>query len=122
MKTDQCACKIHTQQDLYLKALREVDLQGRVACACRWCSAPDGQAARKGMWDHLGTFSEALACPKVDLREGDPEDDAGFMGRKPACSSMDCMLCGFGKEGGIPTCKALETSEQLVKWTRYEDL
>ena len=68
------------------------------------------------MWEHLGTFSEALAYPKVDLREGDPDDDVGFMGRKPACSSMDCMLCGFGKEGGIPTCKALETSEQLVKW------
>ena len=44
------------------------------------------------------------------------------MGRNPQCSSMDCALCGFGKEGGIPTCKALETSEQLIKWTRYDDL
>ena len=121
LKTDQCACKIHTQQDLYLKALREVDVEGRTACDCKWCSTPDGQAAWKKMWEHLGTFSEALACPKVDLREADPEDEVGFMRRKPTCSSMDCMLCGFGKEGGIPTCKALERSEQLVKWTRYED-
>ena len=67
LKTDQCACKIHTQQDFYLKALREVDVQGRAACDCRWCSTPDGHATWKGMWEHLGTFSEALACPKVNL-------------------------------------------------------
>ncbi|CAB1101276.1 unnamed protein product [Ectocarpus sp. CCAP 1310/34] len=103
---------------LYLKALREVDVQGRAACDCRWCSAPDGQAAWKGMWKHLGKFSEALAYPKVDLREGDPEDEVGFM----ACSAMECTLCGFGKEGGIPTSKALETSQQVVKCTRYEDV
>ena len=44
------------------------------------------------------------------------------MGWKAACSSTDRVLCGFGKEGGIPTCKALETSEQLVKWVNYEDV
>ena len=30
-KREQCACKIHTQQDLYLEALREVTVQGRDA-------------------------------------------------------------------------------------------
>ena len=65
---------------------------------------------------------EALACSKVDVREGGPEDDVEFMGRKPACISMDCMLWGFGKEGGIPTCETLETSEQLAKCVRYEDV
>lgn len=121
-KTDQCACKIHTQQDLYLKALREVTVQGREACDCRWCSAADGDKRWKQLWEHLGTFSDVIACPKVDLRAGDPHDEHGFMGRKPACSSFDCQFCGFGKQGGIPTCKALETSPQLVKWTRYEDV
>ena len=110
------------QQDLYLKVLREVDVQGRATCDCRWCSTPDGHATLKAMSEHLGTFSEALTCPKVDLREKDPEEEVGFMGRKPECSSLDCVLCGFGKEGGILTCKAVETSEQLVNWTRYEDL
>ena len=54
-------------------------------------------------------------------REG-PGGGGWFMGWKAECSSTDRVLCGFGKEGGIPTCKALETSEQLVKWTRYKNL
>ena len=70
----------------------------------------------------MGTFSEAIACPKVDLRARDPHEDMKFMGRKPECASFDCNVCGFDKEGGIPFRKVLETSEQTVEWTRYEDL
>lgn len=76
----------------------------------------------EGTWQHLGTFSDAVDCPKVDLRAGDPEEDMKFMGRKPECASFDCNVCGFGKEGAIPFCKVLGTSKQPVKWTRYEDL
>ena len=70
----------------------------------------------------MGTFSDAVACPKVDLRAGDPEEEHGFVGRKPERASSQCNVCSFRKEGGIPYCKALETSEQQMKWTRYEDL
>lgn len=88
----------------------------RAECDCRWCSAPDGNETwQAAMWAHLGTFSDAIACPKVNFRAGDPQDKFGFMGRKPACSFSDCTLCGFGKQRGMPTSKALETSEQLVK-------
>ena len=121
-KTDQCACKTHTQQQLYLNALKDVTVEGRSACDCRWCSAVDGDAIWKGHWQHLGTFSDAVACPKVNLRAGDPDDEHGFIGRKPECASSECNVCGFGKDRGIPYCKALETSEQQVRWTRYEDL
>eukprot|EP00903_Cladosiphon_okamuranus_P008202 g7897.t1 len=121
-KTDQCACKIHTQQTFYLEALENMTLVDRPVCDCRWCSAEDGDAIWKGHWRHLGTFSDALACPKVDLRAGDPEEDSEVMGRKPECASSDCNVCGFGKEGGIPFCKVLETSKQLVKWKHYGDL
>ena len=41
-KTDQCACKIHTQQQWHLNALKDVTVEGRWACDCRWCSAVDG--------------------------------------------------------------------------------
>lgn len=121
-KIDQCACKIHTQQTYYLAALREVDVQGRDACNCRWCSVENGGSEGKKMWSNRGSFSEAIACPKVDLRPGDPDATGGFMGRKLECGFSDCEVCGFGREGGIPTCKALEESQQLVEWTRYEDL
>ena len=122
-KTDQCACKIHTQQDLYLKALKDVTVANRSqVCDCRWCQSANGDEVWKGHFQHLGTFSEAIACPKVDLRAGDPHEDMKFMGRKPACASFNCNDCGFGKDGGIPFCKVLETSEQTVEWTRYEDL
>ena len=36
--------------------------------------------------------------------------------------SVLCSVCGFGKEGGIPFCKVLETLNQKVTWTSYEDL
>eukprot|EP00903_Cladosiphon_okamuranus_P012902 g12046.t1 len=121
-KTDQCACKIHTHQTFYLEALENMTLVDRPVCDCRWCSAEDGDAIWKGHWRHLGTFSDALACPKVDLLAGDPEKDSEFMGRKPECASSDCNVCGFGQERGIPFCKALETSKQLVKWKHYGDL
>ncbi|CAB1112097.1 unnamed protein product [Ectocarpus sp. CCAP 1310/34] len=74
------------------------------------------------MWSNLGSFSETIASPKVDLRAGDPDATGEFMGRKPECGSSDCEVCGFGREGGLPTCKALEESQQLVEWTRYGDL
>lgn len=41
-KTDQCARKVNTQHNLYLKALREVTSQGREACEYRWCIDKDG--------------------------------------------------------------------------------
>lgn len=120
--TEQCACKIHTQQVMYLDALRDVPVLGRGACDCRWRSSVDGDKEWKRLWTHLGTFSEALTCAKVDLRGGDFHDEHGFMGRKPDCSSFDCTECGFGRHGGIPTCKVLETSDQRVVWKRYEDV
>ena len=49
-------------------------------------------------------------------------DVYGLMGRKPECVSLDCTECGFGPDGGIPTCKALENSEQVVRWDCFEDL
>ena len=70
----------------------------------------------------MGTFSDAVACPKVNLRAGDPDDEHGFIGLKPECASSECNVCGFGKDGGIPYCKALETSEPQVRWTSCENL
>ena len=44
------------------------------------------------------------------------------MGRKSACGYSNCGFREFGRAIGIPTCKVLTTSDQLAKWTRYEDL
>eukprot|EP00904_Undaria_pinnatifida_P010123 jgi/Undpi1/6240/HiC_scaffold_20.g08724.m1 len=121
-KTDQCAWKIHTQQAFYLEARENMTLVDRPVCDCRWCIAEDGDAIWNGHWRHLGTLSDVLACPKVDLRAGDPKEDSAVMGRKPECASFNSNVCGFGKERGIPFCNVLETSKQLVKWKRYGDL
>ena len=40
----------------------------------------------------MGTFSDAVACPKEDLRAGDSEEDSVVMGRKPECASFDCNV------------------------------
>lgn len=114
---EQCCCKIHSQQDLYIQALQTVDMDSHGECECRWCrwSGVDGGRKWKEAWRHLSSFSDAVACPKVDLRAGDSEDDVGFWGRKPECSSFDCSECGFGKAGGIPLCKRLEESVKEVE-------
>ncbi|CAM9478793.1 unnamed protein product [Pylaiella littoralis] len=71
-KVSQCACMIHTQQKLYLDALRF--LMGAIHvncdCTCSWC---DDNGCKKwaGMCTSLHAFSEELACPKVDLLAGD---------------------------------------------------
>ena len=76
----------------------------------------------KEAWRHLGSFCDAVACPKVDLRADDPEDGVGFWGRKPECSSFGCSECGFGKAGGIPLCKRLEESVKEVEWNVFKDV
>lgn len=73
-------------------------------------------------WCNLSTFSEAIACPKVNLREGDLDDDAIWLGRKPRCTSTECRLGGFGTAGGILTCSRLENSMQEVEWKISEDV
>lgn len=72
---------------------------------------------------NLGTFSEALACEKVNLLGNDPEGGFEFMGRKPSCVAMNCAECGFGKPNGIPSdCKALERClDRQVGWIRFQD-
>ena len=119
-KKEQCCCKIHTQQQWYIDALRNIAVLGRDQCNCRVCSTEGGKGWG-AQWTHLGTFSDALLCPKTDLRRGDPHDKHGFMGRAPACVSSACSTCGFGRDGGIPTCKAVEQSDQLVRWKCFED-
>ncbi|CAM9845623.1 unnamed protein product, partial [Pylaiella littoralis] len=51
---------------------------------------------------HLDTFSDAVACPKVDLRAGDPKYDV-FNWRKPESSAFLCAECGFGGPKRTPT-------------------
>lgn len=79
-ETDPCACKIHTQQDLYMKALRVVDMDGREACDCRRYSAVGGGKMWKELWTHLGTFSDAIACPKVAYERGARTTSMGSWG------------------------------------------
>ncbi|CAN0279996.1 unnamed protein product [Ectocarpus sp. 6 AP-2014] len=117
---EQCACKIHSQQVLYIEALANVDMTSHGECRCRWCNA-DGGSRWRETWKHLGTFSDAIACPKVNLRVADPEGD-GWMGRKPECNALDCAKCGFGGADGIPICSKLENSEQTVVWKMFEDV
>ena len=77
----------------------------------------------KEAWRHLGSFSDAIACPKVDLRADDPEDDVGFWGAsRSAARSAACSECGFGKAGGIPLCKRLEESVKEVEWNVFKDV
>ncbi|CAB1114187.1 unnamed protein product [Ectocarpus sp. CCAP 1310/34] len=117
---EQCACKIHSQQVLYIEALANVDMTSHGECRCRWCNA-DGGSRWRETWKHLGTFSDAISCPKVDLQAVNPEGD-GWMGRKPECNALDCAKCGFGGADGIPICSKLENSEQTVVWKMFEDV
>lgn len=123
-KVLQCACQIHTQQQLYLESL--LFLMGAVhqdcKCECDWCDRL-GCKRWSNMCQNLGTFSQALACEKVDLLEGDSGEGVEFWGRKPACSALKCSDCGFGKSGGIPTnCTAMaKHKDKLVGWIRFED-
>lgn len=120
----QCACQIHTQQLLYLKALGFLmpAIHANCDCTCSWC---DELGCKKwaGMCESLGNFSQSLACDKVDLLEGDPNGGFEFWGRKPACTTMKCAECGFGKPNGIPAdCKAVEGSaDRVVGWIRFGD-
>ncbi|CAB1115158.1 unnamed protein product [Ectocarpus sp. CCAP 1310/34] len=117
---EQCACKIHSQQVLYIEALANVDMPSHGECDCRWCNVDGGRRWRE-TWKHMGTFSDAIACPKVNLRAADLEGDS-WMGRKPECNALDCAMCGLGGTDGIPICSKLETSEQTVVWKMFEDV
>ncbi|CAN0350989.1 unnamed protein product [Pylaiella littoralis] len=124
-EVSQCACQIHTQQSQYLDALEFLmgGVHGRDCdCACDWC---DGAGCQKwtGMCKNLHSFSEALACAKVNLLEGDPSGGVEHWARKPACTAGSCDECGFGNPNGIPTdCQAFEKhSHRLVGWLRFED-
>lgn len=81
--------------------------------------ANDGQTCARTS----ALISQALACEKVDLLEGDSDEGVEFWGRKPACSAMKCSDCGFGTSGGIPTnCTAMaKHKDKLVGWIRFED-
>ena len=118
---EQCACNIHSQQVLYIEALANVDMASHGECPCQWWNVDGGSKWREA-WKHLGTFSDAVACPKVNLRAKDPEDNVGFMGREPECSALKCKEYGFGGAKGIPTCTRLETSQEKVQWKVFEDM
>lgn len=89
---------------------------------CDWCDRL-GCKRWSDVFKNLSTFSQGLACDKVDLLEGDSEEGGEFWGRKPACSAMKFSDCGFGKKRGIPTnCTAMAKHEDtLVGWIRFED-
>lgn len=83
------------------------------------------QGQRPDMEAPVGVLGDLLRrhrVPKGRPTSGNPHDQHGFMRRKSAWNSFDCASCGFRRGGGIPTFKALETSDQLVKWTHYEDV
>lgn len=82
----------------------------------------DGGRKWQEIWQHLGTFHDAVVCPKVDLRAGDLQDDVGFMGRKPECNAFDGGECGFEGPGGILICTRLERSLEEVRWKVSEDV
>lgn len=104
---------------LYLKALNDVMVADRsLECDCRRCRSTDDGKIYKGHVQHSRTSSKAIAWPKGDLREGDPHKVMMLMGRKSECTSFDCNVGGFGKEGGVPFCEVLEASEQTAEWKR----
>ncbi|CAB1115972.1 unnamed protein product [Ectocarpus sp. CCAP 1310/34] len=117
---EQFACKIHSQQVLYIEALANVDMTSHRECGCRWCNV-DGGRRWWETWKHVGTFSDAIARPKVNLRAAGPEGNS-WMGRKPECNALGCAMCGLGGTDGIPICSKLETSEQTVVWKMFEDV
>ena len=122
---EQCACEIHTQQQLYLMALKmylkAMHPKGECECACVWCK--DGCGLWQRLCDNLGDFSELFACDKVNFFRDDPGGGTEFMGRKPACVNLKCADCGFDNDGGIPRCSAWDTwGERRVGWIRFGDL
>lgn len=123
-KVSQCACQIHWQQQLHLESF--LFLMGAVhqdcGCECDWCDRL-GSIRWSDMCKNLATFSQECACEKVDLLEGDSDEEVEFWGRKPACSAMKCSECGFGKRGGIPTnyTAMAKHKDKLVGWIRFED-
>ena len=94
----QCACKILSQQAMYIEALANVDTTSHGKCRCRWCSADRGSKLRE-TWIHLGTFSDVIACPKVNMRAADPEGDE-WMGRRPECNALTAKSADFQWRGG----------------------
>lgn len=115
-KFEQCACEIHTQMVLYLQAMdKAMKLVHDEDCECggcdRWLS----------MFKNLGSFSDSLACAKVDLLAGDPEKRVEFFGQKPECSSMTCDRCGFNGPDGIPaSCPVIaRNKDRIVEWVVF---
>lgn len=123
-KIQQCACQIHTQQQLYLTALKmylKAMHPAGCKCECAWCKIGCSQWVH--MCENLGNFSQCLACDKVDLLGGDAEGTDVYMGRMPACVASDCANCGFDNDGGIPKCSAWdEWGTRTVGWIRFEDM
>ena len=68
LKGDQCACTVQTQNEVYLKALREVNVQRRETCKGRWCIDKDRYEKWMHLRTHLGTFPTAIACSKLKGR------------------------------------------------------
>lgn len=124
-KVSQCACQIHTQQGLYLKAFEMLmpAIHANCDCTCKWCDGGSGCGKWMAMCKDLHSFSEALACEKVDFLEEDRGGRFEHWGRKPACVAMECSECGFGNPGGIPmNCDALGSmADRVVGWLRFED-
>lgn len=124
-KVSQCACQIHTQQEFYLKALTMLwpSIHGEdCECGCAWCTS-EGCDKWRDMSRDLSTFSQALACEKVDLLAGDPDGGYQLMGRKRKCVAMKCAECGFGGLHGIPLdCEAsAKCADRPVGWIRFQD-
>lgn len=111
---ERCACKIHSQQMLYVQALGNVDMVGHGKCLCRWCSVAGGSKWREA-WKHLGTFSDAIAWPQLDPWTADPQSDVGFIRRNPKCTPLECLECGFDGAEVITDCSSLEKLEQKVE-------
>ncbi|CAB1107057.1 unnamed protein product [Ectocarpus sp. CCAP 1310/34] len=123
-KISPCACQIHTQQGLYLKVeMLMPAMHSNCDCTCKRCDGGSGCGKWMAMCKDLHSFSEALACEKVDFLEEDRGGKFEHWGRKPACVAMECSECGFGNPGGIPmNCDALGSmADRVVGWLRFED-
>ncbi|CAB1109151.1 unnamed protein product [Ectocarpus sp. CCAP 1310/34] len=60
---EQCACKIHSLQVLYIEALANVDMTSHGECRCRWCNAEGGSSGGKrgnGVWK---MFEDVITVP-----------------------------------------------------------
>ena len=68
---EQCACKIHSQQVLYIEALTNVDMASHGECSCQWCSVEGGSKWREAaskLWEELGREEEPTLIDRFGKR------------------------------------------------------